>query len=542
MVVTVFFGKELITKAAKYIVASASTTEDGNFEYEVLEDGTIEITNYLGEEANVTIPETIEGKKVTSIGEVAFGYCISLRYIKIPNGVERIEDWAFESCINLRSIEIPESVTSIGDGAFVACLNLKSIDVDSDNAKFMSENGVVFNKEKTKIIQYPAGKQNVKYIIPESVTNIGFGAFAYCMNLYNVEIPETVTYIEEGAFYSCTSLSSIKVLQSVTNIDGYAFGYCTNLKSIEIPENVTNILDDNSFCRSKIIMAIDIENGTTQEIELPDIIKRALDENDILYSSNGFDFTNCELNEDETRLVVNTEKVKEENASLYVNDGVLEGLSFEIVPSGTITYSKDETYFEWWPFKTNVVAILHLAEGEQVINNNGENTHIFTRNGEFTFEYTDVNGNIKTSKAVVDWMWEFSVEGEYITDIQSKTTVNELKADLLMKVEDTEGIDVKVYDKEKEEVAEDEFVGTGMQIELTNGTDTETYTLVVRGDTNGDGKADFKDLTKVNSHRLNKNSLENEDLLSADVNDDGIVDFKDLVKINQFRLSKITEL
>jgi Ca2+-binding EF-hand superfamily protein len=84
-----------------------------------------------------------------------------------------------------------------------------------------------------------------------------------------------------------------------------------------------------------------------------------------------------------------------------------------------------------------------------------------------------------------------------------------------------------------------ELVGTGYEVELKTGI---IYKIVVKGDTNGDGEADFKDMVRINSHRLNKKHLEEVYLLAGDVKEDGLVDFKDMIKINKFRLHKILEL
>ena len=90
----------------------------GDLEYSVLDDGTVEITDYNGSAKTVDIPEKINGKSVTSIGNCAFRYCTSLKSITIPNSVIEIGSSAFSGCSSLTSITIPNSVTSIGNFAF----------------------------------------------------------------------------------------------------------------------------------------------------------------------------------------------------------------------------------------------------------------------------------------------------------------------------------------------------------------------------------------------------------------------------------------
>ena len=144
---------------------------------------------------------------VTSIGQQAFPYC-PLMSIDIPNSVTKIGYDAFRQCNLLTSVTIPSSVTSIGDNAFGDCANLYSIYVETDNPNYCSNAGVLFNKDKTILVQYPAGKQGA-YTIPQSVKTIGREAFYYGSRLTSIEIPGSVTRIDTYAFLYCASLQSI---------------------------------------------------------------------------------------------------------------------------------------------------------------------------------------------------------------------------------------------------------------------------------------------------------------------------------------------
>ena len=208
----------VIIGAITTYATETSTTTDGNYEYTVLDDGTIEITEYKGTETEVMIPATIDGKTVTSIGDEAFFLCTSLT-----------------------KITIPRSVMNIGELVFFECTSLININVEENNKNYISENGVLFNKEKKQIICYPAGKQDSRYIIPEGVTSIGNFAFAYCSSLTEITIPSSVMNIGEGAFGVCDSLTEITISEGVTSIEYYAFAYCSCLTEIIIPESVQNI-------------------------------------------------------------------------------------------------------------------------------------------------------------------------------------------------------------------------------------------------------------------------------------------------------------
>ena len=222
---------------------------------------------------NVTIGENSE---LTTIGDKAFLECSSLTGITIPDGVESIGQWAFESCEKLESvtigenpkltsigycafygcskltsITIPKSVNSIGDCAFWHCLSLTDITVAADNPNYISTDGVLFNKDKTTLIQCPGGKSGDSYVIPDEVKSVGRGAFTNCENLKSITIPESVTSIGDTAFWYCSSLTSITIPDGVTSIECGTFQGCSSLTSITIPAGVTSIGEQAfSYCYS----------------------------------------------------------------------------------------------------------------------------------------------------------------------------------------------------------------------------------------------------------------------------------------------------
>ncbi len=185
---------------------------------------------------SITIPE-----RVTSIGDWTFNNCRSLTSITIPSSVTSIGELAFQNCLSLTSITIPERVTSIGDQSFVNCDSLTTIEVDSANTTYSSEDGVLFNKDKTILIRYPEGNTRTSYIIPSSVTSIGDYAFWGCSSLTSITILEGVTSIGDWAFQSCRSLTSITIPEGVTSIGPHASPGCRSLTSITIPSSVKSI-------------------------------------------------------------------------------------------------------------------------------------------------------------------------------------------------------------------------------------------------------------------------------------------------------------
>ena len=180
---------------------------------------------------------------VVSIGKDAFSDCEKLVNVNIPNGLTDIGIRAFHSCFSLKNIIIPSSVTSIGNFAFNGCYRLKSIEVAEDNSNYSSEDGVLFNKNKSNLICCPGGKVG-EYTIPDFVTSLSSSAFSNCRSITKVVIPNTIANIPNGAFSQCYALTDVVIPNSVTSIGERAFYECSSLANITIPSSVTNIGTD----------------------------------------------------------------------------------------------------------------------------------------------------------------------------------------------------------------------------------------------------------------------------------------------------------
>jgi len=278
---------------------------------------------------SVTIPNS-----VTSIEQYAFNGCdnietltyntnaigslfsgkTSLKTVNIGDSVTSIGSSAFSGCSSLTSVTIPNSVTSIGSSAFSGCCGLTEINVESANTNYTSENSVLFNKDKTTLICYPAGKTETTYNIPNSVTSIGEKAFYNCSSLTSITIPNSVTSIGLSAFGGCSSLekaefaslasylriqyyygydydydyeqhynisyysnplryahhiyingeevTELVIPDSVTTIPSYAFYGCSGLTSVTIPNSVTSI-GSGAFCGCSGLTSVTIPNSVT---------------------------------------------------------------------------------------------------------------------------------------------------------------------------------------------------------------------------------------------------------------------------------------
>ena len=254
-----------------------------DYEYRVLGDGTVEITKYKGDGGVVEIPESIDGKTVSGIGDKAFKDRGALTEIVIPRSVKAMGKGAFAFCESLTNIFIPDSVTEIGKDAFSGCDNLTITCAPGSYAeKYAKEYNIkteLVQDEVKMVYEYRAlddgtveitryvgsggvveiphtidGKtvsvigdrafdsSNVtKAVIPDGVKRIGYSTFSYCGLLTEVVMPGSVTEIGDSAFNGCGSLTDAVIPDGVTEIGDWAFFGCGSLTKVVIPDGMTKI-------------------------------------------------------------------------------------------------------------------------------------------------------------------------------------------------------------------------------------------------------------------------------------------------------------
>ena len=171
---------------------------------------------------------------VTSIGDYAFSYCGNLALATLPAGLQEIGFGAFLGCEKLSAVTIPAGVKKIGEGAFAGCGSLPTITVAAGNTKYVAVDGVLFYKDKTVLLQYPAGRAATSYVIPAEVTNIVDEAFSLAYNLTAVTLPIGLTFIGNHAFVNCSRLTSITIPAAVKTIGENAFTFCQELTEIKV--------------------------------------------------------------------------------------------------------------------------------------------------------------------------------------------------------------------------------------------------------------------------------------------------------------------
>ena len=194
--------------------------------------------------------------------------CTSLTSLTLPEGLETIYSQSIDY-IGITTLNIPKSVKTIANDGIISCDNLTAITVDEDNPSFTAEDGVLYNKNKTRLICYPGGKGG-NFTIPNTVTEIGGYAFYSNANITGVTIPTGVTSIGERSFES-TRLSSITIPEGVTTIESGAFAKCSSLTSLSIPSTVTSM--SNSPCSAcTSLTSLTVAEGNSKYVTVDNVL------------------------------------------------------------------------------------------------------------------------------------------------------------------------------------------------------------------------------------------------------------------------------
>ena len=220
---------------------------------------------------------TVENNIITSANTSLSGV------LKMPNTVTGIARRAFYQCKNIEKIYLSSNIENIGygwsDDSFFGCDNLTDIIIDESNSNFTTENGVLFNKLKTKLIRFPQGKTG-SYSIPDTVTHIVyFGgckisevsipdtvtiinvlAFSSCVNIRSVTVPSGINVLNQEVFIGCSSLEQVILSDGVTSIGNRTFKGCTSLRNISIPSTLISV-GDESFKGCHSLTTLNLPEG-----------------------------------------------------------------------------------------------------------------------------------------------------------------------------------------------------------------------------------------------------------------------------------------
>ncbi len=224
---------------------------------------------------SVELPDTVR-----SIGYMAFNGCTALKEIRLPEGLEKIDRWAFEGCHELREVTIPASVTAFGsDGfsPFTYCWGLTAINVAPGNPNYCSEDGILYNADKTTLLACPGGRAGA-LTIPASVTTVSAAALEGCKHLTSVEIGPQVRSFGSYAFSGCNGLTEVRIsdlnawctasfADAGANPLTCAKKLVVNGKplgdSLTIPGSISRV-GDHAFIHLESIRSLTVEPGVTE--------------------------------------------------------------------------------------------------------------------------------------------------------------------------------------------------------------------------------------------------------------------------------------
>lgn len=173
---------------------------------------------------------------------------IPAEYEGLP--VTSIEMSAFSECSSMVKVTIPATVTSIGTSAFSGCSSLQTVSVADDNPSFKSTDGVLYSKNGSSLIYYPAGKTSSSFTVPEGVQQLSWGAFGKCNALKTVHLADSVTNIQTYAFSGCTATVVWGENSKMTSIGSYAFANYGG-SEMTVPEGIISI-SEQAFTYSKL--------------------------------------------------------------------------------------------------------------------------------------------------------------------------------------------------------------------------------------------------------------------------------------------------
>lgn len=214
--ISLFLALTLLLSSLPLALTTAFAATSGDFEYNVLSDGTAEITKYNGEATDLVIPSQLDGYTVKSIGKIAFYGCESLKSVTVPNGVKSIGDSAFGYCTNIASISLPDSIFSMGSYVFNGTAFYEN--------KANWENGVLYVGKHLLGDGGYFDRISGEYYVKNGTLTIAGSAFVWCEDLISITIPSSVKSIGEMAFGQCGALNSVYYKGTKTQWNSISFG------------------------------------------------------------------------------------------------------------------------------------------------------------------------------------------------------------------------------------------------------------------------------------------------------------------------------
>lgn len=263
----------LASLSCLFITQRAYAESDGEWQYNVMADGTAEITGYIGTSSTITVPSKVNNKvistvtnlcsnnfksKVTSVtfsagirtlsASVLSDYS-NLERVILPDTLTTIGANAFYGCIKLSGVTIPTNVSSIGDAAFANCTSLLSVNLTC-----------IAKNIPARLFEGCTSLSTVT--LPAYIDDIGANAFSGCRALKSISIPDGVKTIGNSAFLGCTSLASVKLPYELKTVEDYAFSKCESLSEVFFP-NKTKYIKTEAFSNCTSLKNVYISPSVT---------------------------------------------------------------------------------------------------------------------------------------------------------------------------------------------------------------------------------------------------------------------------------------
>ena len=470
------------------------------------------------------------GENISIIGQDAFNGCHKLSDIEIPDSVTTIEHSAFAFCHSLKNVKIPEKVKSIGNKAFRCCNSLENIVVDEENEYYSSdEYGVLFNKSKTKLIQYPVGNIRTEYIIPDEVIEICEVSFDGAKNLENVIIGNNVTTVCAYAFYGCSKLKQVRIPENVTKIEMFAYLDCNEINKVSIGSGMTEI-------------------GESMLIDSVNIERINVDENNPNYSSDEYGVL---YNKDKTKLIKYPPRDSRTEYSISDNVSMLSGKAFsncdnlkkvvigkgistinnvfyhcdnlkEVVIPESVKNIDDYAVGYISNYNPDTDSINYKAvDGFIIYGNIGSVAEKYAKDNKITF--VEIN---KEEQEIVLEPNNGIYEKNNVITIMPEVTIEYLESCI-------ENDNIVFLSILGEQLVKKSLAGTGTKVQVLDrdGKVLSEYTVLVKSDVNGDAKITAADarIALRNSAKLEK--LEGVFVTAADDNGDNKITAADARKI-----------
>ncbi len=479
---------------------------------------------YFGKALIKADEETLNGsyaiKKGTKVlADGAFFNCNRLTSVNIPNSIIRIGSSAFGNCKNLTSVTVPDSVMSIGSAAFVGCSNMTSVTIPNGVRSI----GRAMFGECSKL---------TSFTVPDSVTGICDFAFYSCRNLKTVAIGKNVTSIGESAFYDCRSLTSVTIPDSVINIGECAFSDCAGLTSATLGDNVISV-GESAFSDCSSLRSVAIGDKVTSIGDAAFFNCNRLKK--VIYSGSKDDWDEIEIGKE------NDDLIGAKMQYLRVASETTETPSVTAAPTTNEPPTETESLTATDPPTTTDVPIVTDAPTGTEAPTSTEVTTA-TKPATTTEPTTTTEPPTATETPAIT---------EPVKAIESKDAekaiVNAEKKQVAIRpgqspdeLKDLLGGNVMILGADGKALDAGKKVGTGCIVKTPDGAE---YTIVIPGDTDGDGKVGASDARKALRASAKLDLLDGAYGRAADINADGKIKAADARSILRIaaKLDEITK-